>query len=352
MIAVPRAGAPRARRPRLVLTLTAALAGVAALGIGCGGGGSGGSDDTLIVYSGREEEIVAPLFPMFTKATGVKVDVRYGKSSELAAQIAEEGGNSPADVFFSQDAGALGSVADQLAPIPQASLDRVGAEFRDAGGKWVGTSGRIRVVAFSTKKYTAAKLPNDVLDYAKPEYASHMGIAPTNASFQAFVTAMRIKYGDEKTKTFLSDLKKNGVKTFESNRPIVEAIADGDVDLGLVNHYYLALVKEERPDAAVDNKFLTPGDPGALVNVAGVGVLASSTNPAAQKFVAFLLSDEGQRFYATTAEENEYPLVAGIPPKAGLPPLASLVGESVPLGDLGKEEKATLELITEAGLTS
>ncbi len=334
------------------LAVAAALVGVTAVAAGCGGG-SGDGGDKLVVYSGREEEIVGPLFDRFTEATGIGVDVRYGKSSELAAQIAEEGGNSPADVFFSQDAGALGSVADQLSALPQASLDRVGEGFRDPGGKWVGTSGRVRVVAFSTKKYKAADLPDDVLDYAKPQYASRLGIAPTNASFQAFVTAMRLKLGDERTKTFLADLKKNGVKTFEGNRPIVEAIADGDVDLGLVNHYYLALVKAERPDAAVDNKFLAAGDPGALVNVAGIGILASSKKTEqAQRLVEYLLSDAGQRFYATDAEENEYPLVAGIKPREGLPPLETLVGESIPLGDLGKEEKATLELITEAGLTS
>jgi len=125
------------------------------------------------------------------------------------------------------------------------------------------------------------------------------------------------------------------------------------VDLGLVNHYYLALVKAERPDATVENKFLAAGDPGALVNVAGVGILASGKNTdGAQKFVEFLLSDDGQKFYGTEAEENEYPLVAGIPPQEGLPPLESLTGEAYALGDLGKEEKATLQLITEAGLTS
>jgi len=346
---------PRFRRPRILrsLTLLTAVIGLTAVGVGCGGGSGDDADQKIVIYSGREEEIVAPLLTQFTETTGIEVDVRYGKSSELAAQIAEEGANAPADVFFSQDAGALGSVSDQLAAIPQASLDRVEAGFRDPAGKWVGTSGRVRVVAFNPQKYTAEELPDDVLEYAKPEYAKHLGIAPTNASFQAFVTAMRMKHGDATTKKFLQDLKANGAKTFEGNRPIVEAIADGDVDLGLVNHYYLALVKAERPDATVENKFLAAGDPGALVNVAGVGILASGKNTdGAQKFVEFLLSDDGQKFYGTEAEENEYPLVAGIPPQEGLPPLESLTGEAYALGDLGKEEKATLQLITEAGLTS
>lgn len=330
-----------------------ALAAVAALAVaGCGDSGSG-SDGTLVVYSGREEEIVAPLFTKFTEATGIDVDVRYGKSAEMAAQIAEEGDGSPADVFFSQDAGALGSVSDRLAPLPDATLNRVKATFRDPRGHWVGTSGRVRVVAFSTKAYSADDLPDDVLAYAQPKYAARLGIAPTNASFQAFVTALRLKVGDERAKRFLADLKAGGVKTFEGNRPIVEAIADGEVDLGLVNHYYLALVKKERPDAAVANKFLAAGDPGALVNVAGAGVLGTAKHKdQAQKLVDFLLSEDGQRFYATEAEESEYPLVAGVEPAAGLPALDTLVGESQPLSKLGAEEKATLEMITEVGLTS
>lgn len=318
---------------------------------GCGGSDSG-SGDNLTVYSGREEEIVAPLFERFEQSTGVTVDVRYGNSAELAAQIDEEGDNSPADVFFSQDAGALGSLGDRLTPLPQSTLDRIPATYRASDGRWVGTSGRVRVVVFNTGARKDAALPNDVLAYADKQYASRLGIAPTNASFQAFVTAMRLKVGDARTKTWLTELKRNGVKTFDGNRAIVEAVAAGDIELGLVNHYYLALVKAEQPDAPIANKFLAPGDPGALVNVAGVGTLATSGNAElAQRFVDFLLTDENQRFYATEAEESEYPLVSGIPPAEGLPALETLSGKSIPLGELGGEEQATIELISEVGLT-
>ncbi len=332
------------------LTAVAVTAVAAFAAAGCGGTGS---KDGITVYSGREEEIVAPLFQKFTAKTGIKVDVRYGQSAELAAQIAEEGKNSPADVFFAQDAGALGSVAGQLAPLPDAVLQRVGADYRDPKGTWVGTSGRVRVVAYNTKKYTAAQLPNEILAYADPKYRGRIGIAPTNASFQAFVTAMRLGIGDDRTRAFLRALKANGAKLYPRNLAIMEAIAAGEIDLGLVNHYYLALLKEEQPDAPVDNKFLTPGDPGAFVNVAGVGVLATSKRrDAANTFVEYLLSDEGQRFYANEAEENEYPLVAGIPARTGLPPLASLKAKAVPLADLGAAERATLEMLSEVGLTS
>jgi iron(III) transport system substrate-binding protein len=318
-------------------------------------GAAGCGDDTgkLTVYSGREEEIVAPLFDRFENETGITVDVRYGDSAELAAQILEEGDNSPADVFFAQDAGSLGSIAGRLAPLPKSALARVPASYRDPHGRWVGTSGRVRVVAYNTEKYDESDLPDTIFGYTDRRFRDRLGFPPTNASFQAFVTAMRLSAGEKRTRAWLEALKDNGAKRYEKNLQVVEAIASGEIDVGLVNHYYLALLKEEQPDAPVANHFLRAGDPGALVNVAGVGVLAgTSRSKEATRFVEFLLSDEGQRFYSEEAEEAEYPLVPGIPAKAGLPPLSSLRGPDVPLESLGNELKKTLELLSEVGITA
>jgi iron(III) transport system substrate-binding protein len=305
------------------------------------------------VYSGREEELVAPLFEKFTDATGVDVEVRYGDSAELAATIAEEGDNSPADVFFAQDPGSLGAVDPQLEELPQAMLDRVAARFRDAEGRWVGTSGRTRVLAYNTDRVQESDLPASVLELTGPEWKGRVGVAPTNASFQAFVTAMRLSLGDERTREWLEALRANGAKTYEKNLPIVEAVAAGEVDVGLVNHYYLALVKEEQPDAPVANHLFEAGDPGTLVSVAGAGVLASTDQrDDAEAFVEFLLSDDAQRFYVDQAEENEYPLVAGIDPPAGLVPLDEIQGPDVELTAFGAELESTVELLRETGWLS
>ena len=227
------------------------------------------------MYSGREEELVAPLFERFTEATGTEVEVRYGDSAELAATIAEEGSNSPADVFFAQDPGSLGAVDPQLAELPEEILERVDERFRDANGRWVGTSGRTRVLVYNTDSLSDDELPSSVLELTEPEWEGRIGIAPTNASFQAFVTAMRLDLGDDETRAWLEGMKENGAKTYEKNTPIVEAVASGEIDVGLVNHYYLALVKEEQPDAPIANHLFAGDDPGALVSVAGAGVLAS-----------------------------------------------------------------------------
>jgi iron(III) transport system substrate-binding protein len=327
------------------ITVVAALVAALATAAGCGG-----SEDTLTVYSGREEELVAPLFDMFEEETGVDVEVRYGDSAELAATIAEEGGNSPADVFFAQDPGSLGSVESQLEVLPAEITDRVDARFRDADGRWTGTSGRSRVLVYNTDALSEDEVPDTVQDLLDERWDGRIGVAPTNASFQAFVTAMRLSEGDDATRKWLTDLKALDPKIYEKNTPIVEAAASGAIDLGLVNHYYLYLVREEQPDAPIANHFLATGDPGALVSVAGAAVLSGSDqHDDAERFVEFLLSDEGQRFYVDEAEEAEYPLVAGIDAKAGLPPLDSLQGPDVDLTSFGAEHEATIEMLRETG---
>jgi iron(III) transport system substrate-binding protein len=321
---------------------------------GCGGSDSGESD-TLVVYSGREEELVAPLFNRFEQETGIKVEVRYADSAELAATIAEEGDNSPADVFFAQDPGSLGSVDAQLEELPQRILDRVDPQFRDSTGHWVGTSGRARVIVYNTDELTADDVPDSVFGLTDPTWKGKIGIAPTNASFQAFVTAMRLDAGEDRTRQWLEDVKKNDPKFYEKNTPVVEAVASGEIQVGLVNHYYLYLVKEEQPDAPIENKYLPGDDPGALVSVAGAGVLAGADNKdAAERFVEFLLEDPQQRFYTDEAEEAEIPLVDGIGPKPGVPTLGELAerGPDVDLSKFGGELEKTLDLLNETGYTS
>jgi iron(III) transport system substrate-binding protein len=330
---------------RAIAALAVLLAAAAVAG--CGGDEASGP---ITVYSGREEELVEPLFEMFTDETGIEVDVRYGDSAELAATIAEEGDNSPADVFFAQDPGSLGAVDGQLTELPEDVLERVSERFRDAEGRWVGTSGRTRVLVYNTERVSDDELPASVLDLTTPEWKNRVGIAPTNASFQAFVTAMRLSLGEDETRAWLEGMKANGAKTYEKNTPIVEAVASGEIDVGLVNHYYLALVKEEQPDAPIANHLFEAGDPGTLVSVAGAGVLASTDQEdEAEGFVEFLLSDDAQRFYVDAAEESEYPLVEGIDPPAGLTPLDEIEGPDVELTAFGAELEATVELLRESG---
>jgi iron(III) transport system substrate-binding protein len=321
---------------------------------GCGGGFSPGEDE-LVVYSGREEELVGPLIERFEEETGIEVAVRYANSSELAATLAEEGGNSPADVFWAQDPGALGAVEAEgrFAELPQSVLDRVPERFRDPDGTWTGVSGRVRVIAYNTDDVPEGEVPDQIDDVADERWRGKIGIAPPNASFQAFVSAMRLNRGDEATREWLDAVKANEPRFYENNIAILEALAEGEIEIGLVNHYYLALIKSENPDAPVENHFLAAGDDGALISVAGAGVIdGSDKQEQAERFVEFLLSETGQRFYAEETEEAEYPLVEGVEPRAGLPPLDSLEGPDVQLDQLGEELETTLEMLAEAGYTT
>ncbi|HEX6207056.1 MAG TPA: iron ABC transporter substrate-binding protein [Actinomycetota bacterium] len=327
----------------IVLSLSAAA---------CGDGEAGEDQDvSLTVYSGRDEEFIGPLYERFEDETGIDLEVRYGDSAELAATILEEGEASPADVFVSQDAGALGVVADQglLSEIDPEILDRVDERFRSPEGLWVGASGRARVIAYNTETVSESELPTTVLDLAGPAYEGRVGFPPTNASFQAFVAAMIITEGEDATRSFLQGLADNDPRLFESNSDTVRAVAAGEVDFGLVNHYYRYEVEAEDGPIPVENHFLAGGDPGALVNAAGAGVLASSDAPdASMRLLDFLTGEEGQRYFAT--ETFEYPVVPGIEPGEDLPPLAEIESPSIDLSDLGATLEPALRLLAEVGL--
>lgn len=312
------------------------------------------SDDALVIYSGRNENLVKGILEQLEDRTGIDVQVRYGTSSELAAQLLEEGDGTKADLFFSQDAGALGAVAKagRLETLPAATLAKVEEGFADAGQKWVATSARARVIAYDpaqAPEVTGMTTVDAVLD---PRYKGRIGFAPTNASFQSFVTALRVTKGEEGAKEWLEKFKANEPKAFDNNILVLDAVDSGQVALGLVNHYYWYERVAEKGASGVKAKihFLNADDPGALVNVAGVGVLAGSPQKdAALRAVDFLLSEEGQRYFAD--ETAEYPVVAGIESaKHDLVPLSELRGSSIDLNQLDSLDR-TLALLDEVGLT-
>lgn len=329
-------------RSLAALTALAAVLVVAA----CGGSGA-----DLTIYSGRNEELVGPLLDRFEGESGLSVDVRYGDSAELAALIAEEGENSPADVFFSQDAGALGAVSDTLATLPRPVLSAIPARFRDPADRWSGVSGRARVIAYSTERLEEAEVPDSVYAVTQERWRGRVGLPPSNASFQAFVSAMRLAVGDARTRRWLEALSDNEPRRYENNIQTMQAIARGEIDLGLVNHYYLYELSGEEPGFPVANHFPRPRDPGSLVNVAGVGILRTTEQREnAERFARFLVSRPAQQYFADTT--SEYPLLAGVEPRGELPPLEDVVGPRVGLGQLGGQLRSTLRMLDDAGLTT
>ena len=307
--------------------------------------------DRLTIYSGRNENLVGPFIEAFTAATGIDADVRYAGTGELAITILEEGDASPADLFFAQDAGALGLLQDAglLAELPEDLLSTVDARFRSDNGMWSGASARARVLVYNTDALTGEDVPSTVEALLDPAWSGKIGWAPTNASFQTFVTAFRVLEGDDAARAWLEGMVANGVVPFEGNTDIVMAVGNGELDLGLVNHYYLYAVKREEGDAfPIANHYLDATDPGALVNIAGVGMLNSSEHQeAALAFVEYMLSEEGQTYFAT--ETSEYPVVTGVAPPAGLPPLAEVGSPEINLTELADLE-GTVAMLTNLGI--
>ncbi|MFC7218281.1 iron ABC transporter substrate-binding protein [Streptomyces polyrhachis] len=338
---------PLARSLAAIAAAALALPALAACGADDTDAKGGG--DSLVIYSGRSEKLVKPILDELEKAVGTKVEVRYGESAELAAQMLEEGGKTKADVFFSQDAGALGALSKEglLAKLPQTVLDEVDPAYRGHAGDWVGVSGRSRVIAYNPDK--TAEAPDSVRDVVKPEWKGKVGYAPTNASFQTFVTGMRVLDGDDATRAWLKGLKENG-KPYDNNLRVLDGVEAGEVSLGLVNHYYWYERAAEKGAENLKSKlhFLPGGDPGALLNVAGAGIVKDSgQDAAARRAVGFLLSEKAQTYFAD--HTKEYPLIKGVSPSEGVPPLDTLQAPEIDLGRLDTLQE-TLAMLQDAGL--
>jgi iron(III) transport system substrate-binding protein len=310
------------------------------------------ADGQFTLYSGRDEELVQPLIDRFTEETGIVVEVRYGNTAEIGALLLEEGDATPADVFLSQDAGALGALsqAGLFTTLPADITDAVPAGFTSTDGSWVGVTGRARVVVYDGERLTADELPDTIDGYVTDEWNGRLAVAPTNASFQSFVTALRVLEGEDAAAEWVSALAANSPQLFEGNSQILTAVDEGAVEAGLINHYYWFRAASEvgADSMRAQLKYLTAGDAGSIVNVTGAGILAGSeTDADALEFVRYLVSEAAQTYFVE--QTFEYPLVPGISAPEGLPSLESLLTPGLDLSDLD-DLATTQQLLADAGL--
>lgn len=317
----------------------------------CGGSLADDDNARLVVYSGRSETLVGPLIEQFKAESGIEVEVRYGDTAELAATLLEEGENSPADIFFAQEPGGLGVVADAglLAELPQTILSLVDERFVDPNRAWVGVSGRARVIAYNTELLSSDDLPNDMWGFTEPKWKGKIGLPPTNASFQTMVTAMRQEWGQQETRRWLEGIMANEPVFYEKNTPTVAAVGAGEVEVGFVNHYYLyRFLAEEGEGFPARNYFLPSGGPGSLVLVSGVGMLGSSQNQEqGLAFIEYLLAEQAQTYFSS--ETFEYPIASGVQPSVDLVPLDELNAISMDLSALA-DIQGTILLMQEVGM--
>ena len=305
--------------------------------------------ETLTVYSGRSESLIAPILEQFSEDTGVQVEVRYGNTAEMAATILEEGDNSPADVYIAQDAGALGALGDagRLSALPSDILERVASPYQSSSGQWVGLSGRARVLVYNPTLIAEDELPASLLDLTAPEWAGRVGWAPANASLQSHITALRLLLGEEQARAWLEGMVANNNPTFDNNNAIVQAVIDGEFPVGLVNHYYIFQFQQQLPDAPVAIHFFEDGDVGNLINIAGAGVVSSSDQPGlSQRLILYLLGETAQHYFAE--QTGEYPLIEGVEPPGDVPPIDQIATPDIDLSDLS-DLQTSLDLLRDTG---
>lgn len=314
--------------------------------------GCGSDDETaaspgpgsLVVYSGRSDDLVAPIIEQFKDTTGIDVKVKWGSTSEVALLILEEGDASPADVFFAQDPSGLAAVVDRLSTLPDDLLARVPDWARSPDGRWVGISGRARVVVYNTDRLDETDLPSSMEGFTDHKWKGRIGWPPSNGSFQAMVAAMRLMWGDERTRRWLQGIKANEPREYTKNTPLVAAVASGEIDVGFVNHYYLyRFIEKDGEGFGARNHHLADGGPGSIVLVAGAGILNTAKNSEnAEKFLRFMLSMPSQQYFASTT--FEYPLSGDVKTHGLLASLDEINNPSVDMASLEglKETQAML----------
>jgi iron(III) transport system substrate-binding protein len=338
------------RRIVIALCAGAAFAALAALASGCGSSES--SAKTLTLYSAQHQQMTNALAKAFERKSGANVRVRFGEDEGLANQIVQEGSASPADVLLSENTPPLELLAGKglLAQVNSPTLAQVPARYDSPNGRWVGVAARETVLIYDPKLISKRQLPASILDLAKREWKGKLAIAPSEPDFVPIVSAIDKLDGRAATERWLEGFASNAAR-YDDNEGIVAAVEGGQVAAGVINHYYWYEQAKEIGAANVRSKLYYFGhkDPGALVNVSGAGALKSSGNPAlAQRFLAFLVSKEGQSAM-THSGDWEYPLVAGVAPPPGLRPFATLQAPDLGPADLGNGS-APLALMQQAGL--
>ena len=339
------------RPVRSAWSRVAVLLSVLAVAAGLTACSSSEGSDELLIYNAQHESLTKEWIDAFTKETGIKVTYRQGGDTELGNQLIAEGASSPADVFLTENSPAMAAVekAGLFADLDQATISQVPPQYRPSTGKWTGVAARTTVFAYDKTKLTEAQLPKSIMDLQQPAWKGRWGAPPTKADFQAIVAAMLQLTGPSATADWLAAMKANAV-VFQDNIATLRAVNDGQVDGGVIYHYYWfrdqAGTKEISGNTALH--YFRNQDPGAFVSISGGGILQSSKKKdQAQKFLTFITGKAGQEVLQK-GTSFEYPVASGVPANPALEPLADLQAPAVNPSDL--DAAKVTDLMTKAGL--
>ncbi len=312
------------------------------------------ASDKITVYSGQHPETVSALVAAFTKKTGIPVAVRSDDEGVLVSQIIQEGSHSPADVFVTENTPPLVELQQRglLSTVAASTLASTSAKYSSAQKKWEAVSARVSTMVYNTNDLKPSQLPSSILGLADPKWKGKLALAPGETDFQPIVTAVAARYGDARALKWLEGIRSNASKhIYPDNETLVAQVNSGQAELGVINHYYWYRLRDELGAAKIHSAehFFAPGDPGYVVDISGAGVLASSSHQAeAQKFLAFLVSKQGQEILGHD-ESYEYPLGSGVKTAKPLVPFATLKPDPITIGQLGNGSGA-IALLRQASL--
>jgi iron(III) transport system substrate-binding protein len=314
--------------------------------------GSDGPDEPYItVYNAQHEELLEEIAPKFTEETGINVELRHGSDLELANQIVQEGEASPADVFLTENSPAMSLVESNglFAPLDPPTLAQVPSQFSASGGEWMGFVARSTVLVYNTDAVSEDELPSSIMELADPEWDGRVAFSPSGADFQAIVSAVLELEGEDAAADWLDGLAENG-SVYDGNDVVLEAVNSGEVDTGIIYHYYWYRDQVESGDNSDSSQlhFFDDQDPGAFVSVSGAGVLASTDKQDdAQTFVKYLSSEPGQQALADSYA-LEYPLNQAVQLDPPVKPFDELEPPQINVSSLNGPKVA--ELMQNAGL--
>jgi iron(III) transport system substrate-binding protein len=341
----------RSRALRALLAFAAITAAVVLLAA-CGGSSS--SDGTLILYNGQHEQTTDSLVAGFQKATGINVEVRNDDEDTLADEIVTEGSNSPADVIYTENSPALEYLQGKglLAPVEPSTLAHTPSKWNSPQGDWVGVSARVSVLIYNPSLISAGELPTKVSELADARYSGKLAFAAGETDFQPIVTSYARTYGQAATLKWLEATKANaGSHVYPDNETIADEVNRGAVAFGVVNQYYWYRMQAELGASNVHSKiaYFAAHDPGYVLDISAAGILKSSKNkPAAQKFLAYLVGEQGQQIIAHSIS-YEYPIDDGVSTTAPETPFDQLQPNPITIPQLGDGSTA-IALLRQAGL--
>jgi iron(III) transport system substrate-binding protein len=344
-------------RCRVAVAAAVACGSLAVGGLlaGCGPDSTGPS---ITLYSGQHEQTTDGLVTAFEHQTGITVNVRNDDEDTLASLIALQGSHSPADVFYTENSPALEFLQEKglLAQVDAGTLARTPAKYNSPDGDWVGVSARVSVLIYNPSLIAKSQLPTSVLQLADPKYAGKLAFAAGETDFQPIVTSVLRTYGRATALRWLEGIKSNAAKHIvPDNETITDEVNRGQVAFGVINQYYWYRLRLEIGASAMHSliTYFAPHDPGYVINVSGAAVLKSSKHQAAaQKFLAFLVSKQGQDIIARASNDEqsfEYPLAGGVTTSAPETPFDQLQPNSITIADLG-DGSAAIALLRQVGL--